>query len=235
MQYLGDDDQIYFLGDSIDRGESAIPIAEALLNDTRITYLLGNHEHMMWHAILEIGNYYEDPYRSWMLNGGGATLASANKEWMGIDIERHLKNLAYRFAELPFCASCINENGFEIYMSHSGYETNPKISYYNWEFAIWNRSHFLAKPSEDRIVVHGHTPVPILIDTLRYADAIDKDVTVEPGMLQYCYGNKFDIDCGTPFTGVCSLLNLDNFEETVFFKDDSSYDKWAEVMNSAQK
>ena len=44
--YCKEDDEIFFLGDAIDRGPDGIKIMQELFKDKRVTYIIGNHEDM---------------------------------------------------------------------------------------------------------------------------------------------------------------------------------------------
>ena len=80
---------------------------------------------------------------------------------------------------------------------------------------IWNRDHFLDTPKIDEIdpeviIVHGHTPIPFLLDDLN----IPEDGYNE-GAFWYDNHRKVCIDCGAVWTGEAVLLNLDTWEETI--------------------
>ena len=86
---------------------------------------------------------------------------------------------------------------------------------------IWDRDHFLDEWPEDEmfqkaIIVHGHTPIPYLLDDI---DPCGKMGDIEPGAFWYADGRKCCIDCGSVFTGICVLLNLDTWDEEVFMSD----------------
>ena len=42
--YIKEDDELFFLGDAVDRGPGGITILQEILADPRITMLRGNHE-----------------------------------------------------------------------------------------------------------------------------------------------------------------------------------------------
>lgn len=52
--YCKEDDEIFFLGDAIDRGPDGIKIMQELFKDKRVTYIIGNHEDMFLDYVKDI-------------------------------------------------------------------------------------------------------------------------------------------------------------------------------------
>ena len=52
--YCKEDDEIFFLGDAIDRGPDGIKIMQELFKDKRVTYIIGNHEDMLLDYVKDI-------------------------------------------------------------------------------------------------------------------------------------------------------------------------------------
>ena len=69
-------DQMYVLGDVIDRGPDGIEIIKYVMSKPNITLLIGNHEHMMLDA-LRTGLSHD--YDLWFYNGGMITLDNFNE------------------------------------------------------------------------------------------------------------------------------------------------------------
>lgn len=200
--FLKPDDTLYFLGDAIDRGHDGFRIMKELYEDPRVIYLKGNHEDMLVATYLNQHQYYDHPFQTWMYNGGRPTFEAVpfddRKDW------------ACAISELPTRVIYVNREGITIDMTHSGADDTD----YN---RLWSREHFFDKPIEDRIIVHGHTPIPYLAEDLSF---FNPNIPEElPSNFWYCNGTKCDIDCGTVMTGKCVLLNLDTFEATTFMED----------------
>jgi serine/threonine protein phosphatase 1 len=72
---LTKDDQLFILGDYVDRGPDSKGVLDTIIGlqgeGYRVTCILGNHEDMMLKA-----HYSPGQTELWMLNGGGATLES---------------------------------------------------------------------------------------------------------------------------------------------------------------
>jgi hypothetical protein len=45
---------------------------------------------------------------------------------------------------------------------------------------------------------------------------------IEPGAYWYAGGHKVNIDCGCVFTDTIVLLNLDTWDEEIFFAEDDN-------------
>ena len=215
--YIDDTDTIFFLGDAIDRGDKGIKLMTDLLLDTRVTYLLGNHEEFLRNAIEGILEGHFDGQSVWMSNGGYPTYielldySTAHLEWLLHKINRMQKYIRY-----------INKNGQVIHLTHSGFDINypeevisnlinyeiPQSSY------LWNREHFYKKwdaAKDNEYMVHGHTTVGYLLKKFNKPFNSNELETVF-----YCDNHKIDIDLGCYYSNRCALFDLDTFE-TIYF------------------
>lgn len=79
---------------------------------------------------------------------------------------------------------------------------------------LWSRSHFRMPWSpvrgENSMIIHGHTPVPLLKEYIR------NNPPQENSAYWYCKNHKVDIDLGTVWTGKTVLIDLDTLEEHYF-------------------
>lgn len=220
LKILQPNDIVYCLGDCGDRGKDGWKIIKAVLNDKRFIYLRGNHEDMLCKTINTyykikkncLDEYetmfnlkYEDDFLLMEQNGGEKTF----KDWK----KDPNKNFYYqRLKELPIIQSYLNKKGQTVILSHAGF--TPHIDETPSEDTlIWNRFHFNQKWDEffpDSIIIHGHTPIP-------YFDEFLYDVPREypRGAFWYCDNHKINIDCGTVFTGISTIINLNTWEEYI--------------------
>lgn len=146
---------VVFLGDYIDRGPNSRGVVDTILelkDYCRVVCLLGNHE-LMLREFLD----GSDPRRMarFIYNGGGATLASYSNEDGAFHIPAdHLQfyqELSYFHIEGEYC------------FVHAGIpvEVEQLDLAKHGEDMVWMRRRAGApEPSFDKIVVHGHTPVP---------------------------------------------------------------------------
>lgn len=212
---LKPEDVVYFLGDAGDRGPHPWECIKAILEDPQFIYIKGNHEDMLVDAM---GHGYGSAWALLRSNGGKKTCeeAMAEPDW---------KEWRDKLASLPTKAMYGNVQGETIYLSHAGFTPHTNHQGYmswNWDKdLLWDRDHFLDPWPEDEmfqksIVVHGHTPIPYLLEEIDPACRMGE---IEPGALWYAGGKKCCIDCGAVFTGFCVLLNLDTWDEEVFCSD----------------
>lgn len=211
-EMLQPEDVVYFLGDAGDRGPEPWECIKTILNDPQFIYIKGNHEDMLVDAM---GHGYGSAWALLRSNGGKKTCEAAMDEpdW---------KEWRAKLAALPTKATYTNTQGQTVYLSHAGF--TPSTDHqgqmrWMWDRdLIWDRDHFFDEWPEDEIfqkavVVHGHTPIPYLLDEIDSACTMGE---IEPGALWYADGKKCCIDCGAVFTGIFVLIDLDTWEEHVF-------------------
>ena len=212
---LKPEDIVYFLGDAGDRGPHPWECIKTIMDDPQFIYIKGNHEDMLVKAM---GHGYGSAWALLRSNGGKKTCEQAMEE-------PNWKEWKVRLIDLPTKATYVNTQGETIYLSHAG--LTPSTDHQGmmrWSYdedLIWDRDHFLDKWPEDEmfqkaIVVHGHTPIPYLLEDIDPACQMGE---IESGALWYAGGKKCCIDCGAVFTGFCVLLNLDTWDEEVFCSD----------------
>ena len=210
---LEPDDVVYFLGDAGDRGYAGFKCIKAIYNNPQWIYLKGNHEDMMVKALRETlrdddvkiwGE--QDDFALWMYNGGSQTL----EEW-----EKDEANNAWiwKLDKLPLIAEYTNSKGIIFHMSHAGYTCGHKDQMWADEL-LWNRHHFLDNWDEEQypndICIHGHTPIPHLIDTLNWEyDNLKPWNKKIPEARSYCNGHKICIDNGAFYSNATVLYDLD--------------------------
>ena len=205
LKFLKKDDKLIFLGDANDRGPAPVTCMRALLEDSRVTYLRGNHEEFFSRFITIYGSGEEEHWMNgWAQNGGRETLREL-REYSDDEIE----NLILLTSKLPLFAEYTNAKEEKFILCHAGYtpEYTEEIE------PTWDREHFEDKwvDNEYDYLVHGHTPVPYICDDLYEWEAI-----------QYCQGHKIDIDLATYYSHKAALLCLDDLSVTYFEEDYST-------------
>lgn len=230
LEWLQPDDVLYFLGDSSDRGKYGFELMTALLKDSRVRYILGNHDEMFLKTMSEIVQGVLIPWRCdyelWMLNGGYPTYQKAMK---------NLEDSKYCVDKLKKTLqqdTYVNQDGKEIILEHAGF--TPGIERPKHD-PLWDRGHFHDKwaGSDNCYLIHGHTPVQYLKYGDGYIDRpplTEKEIALKKywgtevdntdyKILRYCDGHKFDVDCCTIVTDKIALLNLNTFEEIYFTEE----------------
>lgn len=224
--YCKPDDEIYFLGDAIDRGPDSIELMLKLIKDKRVIYLLGNHEvnFYMWikHFLGEERN--DRIYELNVLNGGEKTMsdfASLSLLEQGI-IKGFLASASYKML-------ITNDQKKKIYLSHSGahpdYNETEILYLCQKGFIPWlcDTTHIQVPwPDPDypnTYIIHGHMPVQNLY-------LYDISLTIcRPQVMHYAGGHKVDIDLGSWKTGISALFNLDTFQVEGYFMGEGTWQK----------
>lgn len=213
---LKEDDELYILGDVIDRGKDGIKILLEIMESDNMKMLLGNHEHMMLEALGESYEYdpaagLEDATLLWAYNGGNETYeqflnCDDNVKKSIIDYLHNLPlniNVHTKDKKFTLCHAA----PAEVYdLAKERGITNETKSH----FCTWDRENIkLIGRNDDRsFIVFGHTPTiyfqPKVIPLMIYKDQ-----------------NLIGIDCASHYTkdeegnpvGRLACLRLDDMEE----------------------
>ncbi|MEN3027363.1 MAG: metallophosphoesterase family protein [Chlorobiota bacterium] len=149
---LSTTDEVYFVGDYIDRGPDSKAVVDLIRHlqqaGYRVVPLRGNHEQLLLDAMAS-----EEMFDLWLLNGAATTLRS-----FGIKHPRELSE-EYRsfFATLPFFAVLDT-----VVIVHAGLNFHIPDPFADTEAMLWDRS-VEADPSRlgGRRLIVGHTPLPL--------------------------------------------------------------------------
>lgn len=215
---LQDTDDLYVLGDVIDRHPYGIEILQDIMSRKNVHMLMGNHEYMMIRALF---TPYSDEhqrlkaYTQWAYsaNGGNVTLEAFDK--LPADQQDQIEEF---LESLPLYFDVITDNGAAFKLCHCTlpelyipYRTaNPDMIYHDEiEFSVWERGTIGTLATiEDFTTVFGHTC------TLYLDETIQKDIQVVQ------IGSAIGIDCGSgfpddpgfPYQGRLACLRLDDME-----------------------
>ncbi|HEU5364142.1 MAG TPA: metallophosphoesterase family protein [Hanamia sp.] len=159
-------DQIYCIGDYIDRGQNSKAVIDLILQLRTERYTLftlrGNHEQMLLDSLID-----EEAFDIWIENGGGKTLQS-----FGID---SLENLPDKYL------SFFNETQFyfetEKYIfAHAGLNFYQKNILQDKEAMLWIRDFSSYQPAlQNKLLIHGHTPKSLKYIFNQKGNCIDID------------------------------------------------------------
>jgi serine/threonine protein phosphatase 1 len=142
-------DNIFFLGDYIDRGPSSKEVIDMLLElketGIRLRCLKGNHEEMVLNSMVD-GQELEN----WKANGGDKTLLSFGIDHpaaMGEKYISFLRELEY-YIDLG-----------DYYLVHAGFEFSCPQPLLDTHSMLWIRDTvYTSSELKGRKVIHGHTP-----------------------------------------------------------------------------
>ncbi|MEO1518368.1 MAG: metallophosphoesterase family protein [Bacteroidota bacterium] len=185
-------DELYLLGDFIDRGPDSKGVFDLIFRLRKEGYqvhcLRGNHDQMLLNAFKDY-----KALQMWMVNGGEQTADSFNA-YLLEDIPstyiHFLEELPYHF-----------ESG-EYLMAHAGFDCRLANPMENTTAMMWIRRWYDQLDRDwlgDRIIIHGHTPCTQqqILDHLAKVDelpiiVIDNGCVYQrPGMHQLC---AFDLN-----------------------------------------
>lgn len=204
---FNDEDNLYILGDTLDRGPDPIKLLLDMSMRSNVFPLLGNHE-LMAIDILEtllveikeencesqIDGEVIGKLMEYQNNGGDITL----KQFKELPYEERFDLLDYLKDFELYDVVDVGDKTFIL--SHTGnVDSNKKLSEHSVEELVFGRADYDKQVFQDPNVylVSGHTP------TLA--------ITGEPEI--YYKNNNINIDCGAAFGGRLSCLRLDDLKE----------------------
>ena len=212
----GFEDDIWILGDMVDRGPDPVAVMRACRELPNAHILMGNHEDMM----LDVIKNPHDPTArfQWEMNGGAVTAAGLAK----LSGEECVDYIEW-VDNLPLGAHiCVAERSYLLvhaglrplsFSSHSRWTDvtmETLLRYQDPVEVLWIREDFWGQPTgfldeqgKGPIVIAGHTPVPYVEEL---ADSFDRPARDEDGQCQIMHlgaseqtggvADRWAIDCG---------------------------------------
>lgn len=215
QNFLKPDDTLYIIGDVIDRGPDGWKLFKEVMKDPRCKLLKGNHEDMCFKAMNDVkyGNY-QDNILIWFNNGGEITFDQILDDKNGMSIYPLMGSLILQ-------AEYINKDNIKIILNHSGYYEENSSSKNE---LLWNRKQYKTDfvkgwhGPKDVIVVHGHTPIPLMVKDMQETAWFyqKEEPEYDEGAFWYADSHKINLDTGACWTGISVVLDLDTFEEHIF-------------------
>ena len=213
---MSGEDKLYIIGDVIDRGPDVANLLLDVLTDSRVIYMLGNHELMMINSLRSI-----DDVRTWFNNGAEFTIDQLTKE--GVDY----KEIIPFMRELPVIIPDMEINGRIFHLSHAAmlyWKNRPEKTLYmndldefDLERVVWSRDYAYHYPTFeenkwlDRFYPNttfliGHTPV--YGTSYGQADSNGNPViSIAPD------GRLINLDCGCAGNKRLGCLRLEDMKE----------------------
>lgn len=189
----GADDQVYFLGDLIDRGPQSAQVVD-FVQKSSYHCLLGNHELMLLEAIARRGS--SQVKQAWLYSGGIETLNSYKPATIPQHHIEWMQNLP-TYLDLG-----------DLWLVHAGVDPRMPLAEQTCEQFCWVRQQFhsTTKPYfPDKLIIVGHTITFTLPG-------------VDPGDLAQGQG-WLDIDTGAYHPKSGWLTGLDYTNELVYQVD----------------
>ena len=187
---FSDDDELYILGDVIDRHPHGVEILLDIMERPNVHMLWGNHEDMMYRGVVF---HDRDFWSMWILNGGGVTRKGLFYRETAKNRERilaYLRNLPL-FYEIE-----VNDRKFFLVHASAGKDV--------YDYIWWRPEDGPAPLKEDASVIVGHTPTPNLSGD-----------PFGPGEILHEEGIIYiDCGCGSNYTNrQLGCLRLDDLKE----------------------
>lgn len=195
-------DQLYVLGDVVDRGPDGIKILLDLCKRKNIIFLLGNHEYTALQVFknLVVSNpeismeKFSQMIKSWKLDGGDITLHA----FLHLNcIEQHMILTFLGNAEY-FKEITVRGNSFLLAHTVPEKELMSDLKSMRPEYFLWGEPDYELKYFEDKYIVTGHTPTDLI--NLNYKSKI------------YTESNHIALDCGVFFYGTLGCIRLDDMK-----------------------
>lgn len=146
MMALNSDDQVYFVGDLIDRGPKSAHVIQFVRENT-YPCVLGNHEQLLLESFP--GNRVSQyALQAWLQSGGQTTVASFDKP------ELLLESLEW-FRSLP-----THLDLGDVWLVHAGLHPKLPIHAQTAQEYCWIRDEFHSMPKpyfKDKVIITGHT------------------------------------------------------------------------------
>lgn len=224
--HFSEEDEMYILGDVIDRGIHGIEILIEIMNTPNMHMILGNHEYMMINAL----RYGE--YDVWFRNGGFPTYQSYNQ------FSSNTQKKIIDFIESLDLQETINIGNNEIILCHANsinayhnimqmYNDRFSNNIFNQDelinFCVWDREYMrnislFIDLQINQWIIHGHTPT--IHDS--------KNGVYEMGYVEMHSYHVLNIDCGSgypEFNGRLACVDLEglvniDIDTQVFYSND---------------
>lgn len=229
---------IIFGGDACDRGPRGYEIMKELLDNSKVVYLMGNHEELFCKAAREAIETFDfqtddevkikDALSSTLAfdyrypaiqlaiyNGGLQTLVDWIEDGAPMEFVERLEKLPLTFST-DKCDFCHAGGTYQVFeqIAEDEYYGKESDSYFHTQL-IWDRNHLGNIWKQGRTCIFGHTPtlaLPTVMD-------IKLDDSLDPQPIKLARDTKIDMDTGAVFRGVAWVLNVltmkaQGFEDT---------------------
>lgn len=208
---FSDDDELFVLGDAMDRGPEPIKVIQDLMSRPNVSYILGNHDDMMLQSLKKLAvditeasliDLSDDDiisYYHWLREGGAVT-------------EEQFRQLSHeeRRDVLDFleCASNYEmiENDGKLYiLAHAGihnFDPDKEMDEYSPSDFLWERMDYGKRyfPSDRIFLITGHTPTIMIREDQK--------------PLVYQANGHIALDCGCVFGGNLAVYCIETGDIT---------------------
>lgn len=196
--HFGPRDELYVLGDAMDRGPEPVRVMQDLMMRENVTYMVGNHDYMAMLALRKLAVEITEEtcqelksedllhYYYWMQDGGRVTA----EQFRGISWEEQQEILEYLGEALLY--EVLQEGEEQFVLVHAGlghFAEEKALEDYDISDLIFERTDYKRRYYADKrkTIVTGHTPT----------------MTIRPDRqpLIYQENGHIAVDCGAVFGG----------------------------------
>ncbi len=142
----GSDDQVYFLGDLIDRGPQSAQVVE-FVKESSYQCILGNHEQLLIESFPD-GQIFSPALQAWLQSGGRATVASYGDAGVLLEHLEWMRSLPI-YLDLG-----------DLWLVHAGVHPGLPIDQQTSHEFCWIREEFHNSPQPyfaNKLIITGHT------------------------------------------------------------------------------
>ncbi len=208
---FSDDDELFILGDAMDRGKESIKVIMDIMPRPNVTYILGNHDHMMICALENLSVEITEEsieslteetmlsYCDWLQEGGSNTA----RQFMALSRSERADVLD--FLQNASLYELIDRNGVLYVLVHAGisdFDINKEMDEYDAYGFLWERTDYSRNYFEsDKIkLVTGHTPTAL--------------IRPDRKPLVFQENGHIALDCGCVFGGNLAAYCIETGETT---------------------
>ena len=201
---LTENDQLYILGDVLDRGPRPLDILFKMMSYPNMVGLLGNHEYTAMtmfellanKKIMAFSHAEMEIFELWLDDGGRSTIA----QWLDLTEEKQIALLTYLKSWPTYREIEVNHRQFILVHAGLGhFDPQRPLSSYSIPELLFERTDYQRVYFPTRFLVTGHTPTQTL--NPNFKPVIFKE------------NRHFAIDCGVVFGGRLACLCLDDLHE----------------------
>ena len=197
---LNRSDILYFLGDTIDRGNGSKEVLDYIrkLSDSMtVKPVMGNHEYMM------VQSYFDEKFfYKWTLNGCAQTLISFGVDPKNVNDPKVVSQIPKYYLEYVSQWPKFERTN-DFIMVHAGIDGFIKDPYSDIDTLLWTRSENIPQDFEGlRKIIHGHTPIPLIQIQERVKNKTSKVLNLDGGCVYKGYAEL----------GFLVALDLDKME-----------------------
>ncbi len=158
-------DHLYILGDSVDRGKHPIEVLQYIMKQKNVTYIMGNHDYRLYTFIKELGldlNTFRNDeikwaFKFWQHDGGLTTLNEF------LELSEYERKEIYSFLEDVKVYEEVKHEGKRYILSHAGiinFEEGKSLKEYLNQDFFEGRMDYDTRyfQDENTYIVSGHTP-----------------------------------------------------------------------------